>query len=110
MGAQPTKPNDVSDAAWERTQQRKLEAVQEEQAVLRKLNDEKNETLRRVTIDLLDYCSACNDIPSYLMIFPSYRQRCRETRTRLLGNVVDIAKAISEEDRAIKAISKISRL
>lgn len=88
MGSSNTKPSDVSDAAWERQQEKKLEMVKEE---IRQRDQFKQEAHHQVTNLVLDYdhyCRACHDVPKVLMLLPSYRNQCSEARGKLINNTM----------------------
>lgn len=44
------------------------------------------EKLYEIIKNYSEYCSACNDVPKALMLFPSYRQKCSEARHKLHNN------------------------
>lgn len=110
MGAQPTKPTDVSDAAWERTQQRKLETIKEQQAEIQKIKEERHVALTRLKINVLEYCSACHDVPWILMLLPNNRRQCATARSRMLDDMTTLASAIANENIVNDTISKISKI
>lgn len=80
MGGANTKPMNVSDAAWERVQNRKLDMIAE--AEKKKADD-----MAHLASSFSDYCSACNDVPKLLMFFPSYRERCSQARGKLFKDI-----------------------
>lgn len=90
MGAQNTKPMNISDAAWERVQNRKLDMIAEAEK-------KKAEDMANVASSFADYCSACNDVPKLLMLLPSYRERCSQARGKLFKDVSGIIANASSD-------------
>lgn len=109
MGADNSKPTDVSDAAWERVQNRKLDMIQQESQRRLMLEIERNEAMTKFNQDILEYCSACHDVPRFMMVFRSDRERCYKARENLLNNVTTIARSSMNQRSADEIIEKITK-
>lgn len=110
MGGQPTKPSDVSDAAWERFQEKKLQAVKDERVELERLTKERQDALVRLIESTLDYCSVCHDVPGAMMIFPSRREKCNVARRRMVGEMLQLNTAGVAEELVARTIAKIGKI
>lgn len=109
MGIDNSKPTDVSDAAWERVQNRKLDMIEQERQKRLVLEIKRYEGMQRLNTDLLQYCSACHDAPRFMMVFPSYRERCSVARGNLLNNVTNIVASSIDQQSADEFINQITK-
>ena len=110
MGAENTKPTNVSDAAWERVQTKKLNMIAEERDRIAADERQKVRGLTNLASNYAEYCSACNDIPKLLMFFPLYRERCSKAREKLFKDVSEIAVNTYNNANSDEIINQIKRL
>jgi len=113
MGSENSKPDYVSDAAWERIQAIPITKIPEKETEIKEVDNQKVASVDyvvRLTSDVADYYSKCHDIPSILMLFPGYRKECAAARAAVLKDMtVLIDNAISDEtgSQVIATVKKI---
>lgn len=121
MGLGESKPSNVSDEAWERVQVKKLEAEKQKfDAKTAKMDeanlklDELEKTIREGTAnsirDFSEYCSACHDVPRFMMVFPNNRERCTLAREKLLNNTSGTAISMFRAEATKEMISEINKM
>lgn len=110
MGADNSKPSDVSDKAWERVQNRKLDMIAEETIKQERFAMQTSNVMTMFNDDLVEYCSACHDVPKIMMVLPSYRERCAVARGRVLNNVRDIIVITANKGAGNNTVDQINKV
>jgi hypothetical protein len=110
MGQDNSKPDDVSDAAWERYQDKKLDIVREQITEKENLQKEVNDKLLAFNVNFIDYCSACHDVPKPMMVFPSYREKCSLARGKLIGDMTGLLLTSNNIETTNQMIKKINKM
>ena len=110
MGSNNSKPTDVSDAAWERHQDKKLAILNEEIKENARLQKETNDKMTTFNANLFEYYSACHDTPQVMMMFPSYRNRCSLARGILIHDVTGMLMTSNNLENGKQMIEKINKM
>ena len=110
MGADNSRPVDISDAAWERVQKQKLDLMNEERRKRDEMQKEVSDRIIGLNMDFAEYCSACHDVPKIMMVLPSYRERCARARGKVMNDVTGIVAVTINVERANQMIGEIKNM
>lgn len=109
MGSTNSKPDDVSDAAWDKVQQQKLDLIAEKEHKIKEFQRKRQEEMNKFRVHLADYCGKCHDVPGIMMILPSYRKECSDARAKILEDLLDQFNLTESMDTAKKVSDAIKR-
>ena len=110
MGSENSKPDHVSDAAWERVQEIRMNKIAEKETEIKELNEQKTASILLLTSNVVDYCSKCHDVPGILMLLPSYRKECADARSAVLKDITGMMSNAASEDAARRVINSVKNM
>jgi len=90
MGSGNSKPDNVSDEAWERTQTEKFQRISEKENELQLVREKYKNDMVHMAVGISNYCDKCHNVPKILMLLPSYRNECNDARLKLLFNLTEL--------------------